>query len=369
MPTLVACGRINFVPIGDDGVAGDGGTRSDARSATDDTLNVGANIIFVTARDIVPGALGGIENADARCRADAAAAGLPGEYVAWMSTTMETAISRVAGSRGWVRPDGMPFADTPSMLMAARVWAPPSVMADGTDVVFDTFRHVITGASASGGVSDYDTCSDWTSTSTMQLPGKLTSTLRWATNPVFDMLTCGATARIYCIGIGADVPVVTQPVAGRRAFLSSVQPSGNGTQAFDTACGNEAQAQGLGGTWRALVADSTNPAAARFDGTGPPWVRLDGIPLAPTAQDLLTTGFRVPLDQLADGTYANEFVSAAWLGAPGVTAPATLSCSDWSTASPSADGAVGNFFLAGTEATAFSMVGCQGTSRLYCLER
>lgn len=365
---LVACGRINFVPGGDDGQGGDGGTRGDGGGDSDGEINVGANVIFVTARDIVPGALGGIENADARCRADAAAAGLPGEYVAWMSTTTQTAISRVAGSRGWVRPDGMPFADTTAMLMTSRVWTPPSVMADGTDLVFDIARHVITGASASGGVSDYDTCSDWTSTSTMQLPGKLTSSLRWATNPVFDMLGCGATARIYCIGIGADVPVVTPQVAGRRAFLSSFQPSGNGTQAFDTTCENEAQTQGLGGTWRALVADSTNPAAARFDGTGLPWVRLDGIPLAPTAQDLLTTGFRVPLDQLVDGTRASDFVSATWLGAPGLTAAATLACSDWMSASPSADGAVGNFYMAGTEATTSTMVGCQGTARLYCLE-
>jgi hypothetical protein len=364
---LGACGRLNFAPVGgDDDDDGNGDARGDGRG--DGVPTFGANIMFVTAADVVPGTLGGLANADARCQAEAAAAGLEGEYVAWMSTTTQVASSRVAGSRGWVRPDGMPVADMPGMF-TTHLWTPPSVMADGTDLTFAPATQAVTGANISGGLSDYGTCTDWTSTSSQQTPGRVTSTWQWADNLNFDSIGCGASTRIYCLGVGETVAVSITPVAGRRAFLSGLQPSGGGTTGFDTVCANEAASQGLGGQWRALIADSTTTAAARFDGFGPPWVRLDGIPLAPTAQDLLTTGFRVPLDQLVDGTYAMGMIAPVWIGAPSLTAAATLSCSNWTSASPSGDAAAGEFTNAGNLAVARATLGCQAMARLYCLER
>jgi len=371
MLALGACGRLNFAPVGGgDDTTGNGDARGDGRGTGDGGggANVGANILFVTAADVVPGTLGGLANADARCQAEADAAGLAGTYLAWMSTTTQVASSRVIGSRGWVRPDGLPVADMPSML-TSHLWAPPSVMADGTDQSFDPANQAVTGASISGGLSDYGTCTDWTGTSTMQTPGRITSTWQWADNLNFDSVSCGASTRIYCVGVGEDVPVSITPVAGRRAFLSSPQPSGSGTMGFDTVCTNEAASQSLGGQWRALIADSTTSAAARFDGSGPPWVRLDGIPLAPTAQDLLTTGFRVPLDQLVDGSYEVAMIAPVWIGAPSLTAAATLSCSNWTSASPSGDAAAGEFINAGNRAVARATLGCQAMARLYCLER
>src|SRR5690606_37464596 len=72
------------------------------------------NVVFVTSTQQAAGSLGGLEGADALCRARAEAGGLPRpeSYVAWLSDDTVSAIDRLSGSRGWVRPDGRPFVDT-----------------------------------------------------------------------------------------------------------------------------------------------------------------------------------------------------------------------------------------------------------------
>src|SRR5207237_273702 len=72
---------------------------------------VRANVAFVTAADF-NGALGGLDGGDARCQQAAAAAGLPGNYFAWLSTQSVNAADRFADSRGWIRVDGRPWVDS-----------------------------------------------------------------------------------------------------------------------------------------------------------------------------------------------------------------------------------------------------------------
>src|SRR5206468_3194505 len=69
------------------------------------------NYAFVTSQR-VPTRFQPLEVADSRCNDAAAAAGLPGEYRAWLSTAAHYARDRLAGARGWIRTDGAPFADT-----------------------------------------------------------------------------------------------------------------------------------------------------------------------------------------------------------------------------------------------------------------
>src|SRR5436190_591044 len=110
-----------------------GGDRPDATDATDAPISdarpdVGSeagptdvppppppNYMFVTSGTHQP-PFGTLAAADNACNAAATAAGLPGTYRAWLSTSSVDAIDRIAGARGWIRPDGVPFADAPAHL-------------------------------------------------------------------------------------------------------------------------------------------------------------------------------------------------------------------------------------------------------------
>src|SRR5207249_1446674 len=121
---LVGCGRCGFAPTrgapGDAG-AGDTSANGDGGGLPGDALATGANLAFVSSATYTPGAIGGAAAADATCNALATSAGLPGTYVAWLSTTTQNAVDRVSGARGWVRIDGLPIADLPTAL-GVQLW-------------------------------------------------------------------------------------------------------------------------------------------------------------------------------------------------------------------------------------------------------
>jgi len=88
----------------------DGGASPEA--AFDQAIeDLAVNFVFATSTSY-PADFGGLAGADAICNQHAGDAGLPGTYVAWLSTTTVDARDRLAGARGFVRPDGLPFADT-----------------------------------------------------------------------------------------------------------------------------------------------------------------------------------------------------------------------------------------------------------------
>jgi hypothetical protein len=93
----------------------DGDTTScnlDARSGTDAGAGcVGCmesgpyNYAFASSAVYVPGSFGGLAGADEKCQTLATNAGLPGHFLAWLSTSTTDARSRFASARGWIRPD------------------------------------------------------------------------------------------------------------------------------------------------------------------------------------------------------------------------------------------------------------------------
>ena len=66
--------------------------------------------------------------------------------------------SRLSASRGWVRTDGAPFADSPSSLMTGELVFPARLDEYGSDLGDQV---VFTGTE--GGVKTVETCADWTS--------------------------------------------------------------------------------------------------------------------------------------------------------------------------------------------------------------
>ena len=96
------------------------------------------NLVFVTSTTHT-GNLGGLDGADGICNTRAMLAGLPGIYVAWLSTSTVDALSRIGGARGFVRTDGEPFADQPSDLVTSNeVWNAIHLDENGNDVGMDS---------------------------------------------------------------------------------------------------------------------------------------------------------------------------------------------------------------------------------------
>ena len=204
--SLCACGRIGFGTTGDgDGGAtgdGDGGTGADAFIRGDVQLT--NNIIFVTDPVVVLASLGSLQAADAVCQSEANDAGVPGTYVACLSTSTTNAIDRIAGSRGWVRLDGVPFVDTPADLATRRLLAPPRVDVNGTEL--PALTAVYTGT-ASDGTADPFTCADLTTVGDLIAYGSANQTSGDWTRINASFMSCGESVPIYCFGVGGTIEV------------------------------------------------------------------------------------------------------------------------------------------------------------------
>jgi hypothetical protein len=118
---------------------------------------------------------------------------------------------------------------------------------------------------------------------------------------------------------------------------------GGGIASADALCQSEATTAKLPGTYKALLAPTNATAASRFNTNGLPWVRSDGILIAPTASAFFTTTlFDAAPNISADGIlhYGNR---AIWSGAANPTTPGTAAanCVNWTSSSVSQIGTAG----------------------------
>jgi hypothetical protein len=326
------------------------------------------NIVFVSTM-FTTGGFGGLSAADAFCANDAAAAGLPGTFVAFLSTSTVDARSRLAGSRGWVTPDGTPIADTvESMLDGNRVFNPADQFADGTR---SAGISLWTGSSQAGRFAV--ACADWT-TSAVSVSGN-SSYLRSALISDGSTISCNANHRIRCFEVGHSAVVTPTVSAGRYVFVSATgRTSALGVAAMDNACNLEAQGAGLPGTYRVGVSTSTTPVSMRFTIDSRDWIRPDGTVIAgPTELFLGTNVLRSFAHQRADGTYVGP-IGSVWTGiATGETpmsAPSTTTtCLDWS-AFASGGGAAGTPTTAdGANLWSGSGASCNNGYNFLCLQQ
>jgi hypothetical protein len=334
------------------------------------------NRVFVTST-LQSGNLGGLAGADAICAARAAAAGLPGTYVAWLSTPSENAASRLGNARGFVRIDGQPFANTISDIISQRIFNPLRIDEGGADVTggqspsADTVT-VWTGTSTDG-LAAAATCNNWISASSADdgFTGRAAGgSASWTARSNGG---CDIARRLYCFQTDhTGVDLVPPPTSGKIAFVSTktfTPGAGVGIAGADTLCASNAAGAGLSGTYKALLATTTTSAASRMT-LAPLYVRPDGIPIATG----VTIGAGGSLDsgiwQRADGSYVAVTGDLTFTGASTPSATGTLAstCSDWtSTASTSA--AVGADTLADpTWWNIASNGSCTLTLAVYCLE-
>jgi hypothetical protein len=332
------------------------------------------NYVFVSPATWNPSS--GVAAADALCNSAAIAAGLPdiaaNKYVAWLSTSTTSAVSRLGGARGWVRTgDSLPFADTPAALtMQHQVFYPIANDASGAA----SSAIVLTGTTGdgvaylTGGVAQ--TCKDWTSMATTDFAGRGVPNgyaLQWTD---VGNLSCASPVAVYCFGTANTTPVTPPAAPGRYAFYDDTSFTANlGVAGADAACAVSATAAKLPGSYRALLATSAFTAASRFSANGAPWVRVDGVELASTAASLLSgAALLAPFDVSASGNYYGN--SGAWTGAvdPMILATSTASdCTDWSSATGTGITSALTSFGAGWFNAA--TLPCNGAYGVFCLEQ
>jgi hypothetical protein len=163
--------------------------------------------VFVT-RNAIPSNFGGIAAADALCAQEAAAAGLPGTYYAWLSDKTSSPFTRFSRPTvPYTLPDGAEIAANYDALAVA---VPPIAQhADATPVPADDPdddpQQVWTGTTIDGhpdtnnNASNY--CSDWTSNviTNFTLVGWIHSRVK----PKFDwtranLVPCTGVGYLYC---------------------------------------------------------------------------------------------------------------------------------------------------------------------------
>jgi hypothetical protein len=332
------------------------------------------NIVFVSSLTY-NGNLGGLAGADQKCQSLATAAGLPqNTYRAWLSTSTVNAIDRLGSARGWVRVDGKPFADTKADITSGKIYHPIRVDETGVFVNDISSLLVWTGTNSIGTVSGR-TCSDWT-TNNNAVGGDLGSCDGvGATFTLSNWVQCNNTRRLYCFGVDKNIPVTVIPVAGRMAFVTSATwtPEAGGLTAADALCQGEATSASLPGTFKALLATSTNSSQSRFQPIAPgslPWVRPDGVAIAPTAAELFTLTFlNTAINQPADGLSYYGY-DGVWGGAWNLHTAGTSgsTCDNW-TSTTGFEVLVGYAgFTYDSKVFATNYGTCNGSYHLYCLQ-
>ena len=174
------------------------------------------NVAFVTSTVHDPVTFGSDgAGADAICAQTASAAGLVGDYRAYVATTSVPAPDHLGNARGWIRTDGKPVADLVADLQTGHLLYPLRLDENGDDQGPVT---VATGAQADGSVSLGGNCSDWANAATNYAVGIPAATGgAWAAS---GGSSCASVAHLYCFGVGMSSPLGVEPASGRLAFVT-----------------------------------------------------------------------------------------------------------------------------------------------------
>jgi hypothetical protein len=363
---------------GADRNSGDGSSATDGAGVLP---GVRPNIVFVTSEKLEL-RFESLDVADENCNAAARVAGLPGEYRAWLSTVDVDARDRLGRARGWVRPDGVPFADTLEDLVNGRILNPPALDEFGTSVQAEDDDPVATGTNPFGYHAPGHDCDGWSGQPASLTGGRAsTTTDHWTFSTrlragVFLALTdCDAPRRIYCFGVDQSFPVAPVPMAARRAFVSDrLLEWGSDRASADAHCAAEAAEAGLGGAFLALFPTVEAAAASRFaSAPGTVWVRMDGVPINAPGSDLFAgEPLLTPLNVTSKGRYLGHSYrdpedDKVFAGASTPRAPSP-GCSEW-TGPPQLPPLMkfGSYTRADRWWSSVDYA-CSAFARIYCLE-
>ncbi len=159
-----------------------------------------------------------------------------------------------------------------------------------------------------------------------------------------------------------------------RAFVTIGAYSANlgGLDGGDAKCQAEADAHMLGGRWRAWLADSAGSPSTRFTHGTSPYLRLDGVQIAPNWTKLTSGMLQHPVLLQADRKVAVNVKCWSDVGAGGGGA-GQGNCSGWSVTTTTVLGGYGEDNSVSVTWTNASTQSCDPTSAaplaLYCFEQ
>lgn len=335
----------------------------------------GYNFVFGTVEKYPVTMFNPITNADALCNQSAQTAGLPGTYIAWISTTSQSAKERLGTTaRGWVRVDGLPFADRVQDLLAGKIFYPVRLNARGTNANF--FEPLATATDELGQLQAGANCNDWMTTDMAQgyRAGNVDSTT-WGWTEAFGHNTCNDEGHLLCFGIERNKQLTPQRTAGRLAFLSTrpmPYPLAKVEDA-DAICQGDAMNAGITGkTFKALISMVGTSAASRM-AAGAPWVRYDGMRLVAEGDNMLEGGpLLTTINITAEGDYQmiNRIATGSRIPAdPGFAAQ---TCDNWTSLQATATHRAGLSHTGSDWWFNGYMAPCNeapNNLRLYCLEQ
>jgi hypothetical protein len=144
---------------------------------------------------------------------------------------------------------------------------------------------------------------------------------------------------ILCIQAGAAPDLPDLAITGAIVFLTSATGTGDlsswnkanghfGLAAADAICISSATDAGLyrPGSFRAWISNSSTRAPNRFTYDGP-WVRLDGVPVADSLQDLTNGSIFAPINLTETGKYM--YPATVWTGTTQYGYIHSHNCSNW----------------------------------------
>ena len=299
---------------------------------------VAANLIFVTAGTF-PANLGSATAYDAKCNEAATAAGLNDAsgtaYVSTVSDSASLGKDRLGTARGWVRMDGMPFADTQSSLFdATQVFNSIRFDENGSRL---SNKFAFTGAEADGTLSIFN-CANWTSTTAAGSaafamygtsaggPGD------WNTGISNG---CQVNQSLICMGKARTATVTPLVQSGKKIWQSPVYTMGSVTP--DAQCQLNRPA---GVAAASAFVSFTNRTAASVLSPTAIYVRPDGTQVGTGAQLAAGGDLDSGIWQFGTGGYSEAVV---WTGStlPSSTGTTDSTCANWTSPSSTTAGQLG----------------------------
>lgn len=318
------------------------------------------NVVFVSS---VPFAANiGLAGADNACRDLAENARLDGDFVAWMSDSTTSVFDRLVGSRGWVRTDGVPVADSLDELLTRGPRVPIAVSENMTSLATVNSAFVRTGTTLAGPAPDRN-CNDWSTTDagTFGLSGELV-----AGGNEFTQVAerdCSEAQRLLCFERGRQVEVLSTAPTQPIVFVTSAPwlPNG-GFSGADTLCNMEASGPLPGRIFRAVITDEGS-LSARFPGqTSTVYARPDGVEVG----TVLTSGAPLSTFINVTATGAVNLADRVWTGADRGLASDMQACGNWS--NTGAVGVVGAPYSSVAAAFDVAVISCGTSHPIYCAE-
>ncbi len=155
----------------------------------------GLRLVFISSRK-TKGDLVGPQGADAICNEVASSAGVPGKFVAWISSKGSSVSSRLTSDGPWELSNGTRVADQKSELLSGFLQNPINRFEDGQPL--SGTQQVWTGTRPDG-TAGTATCADWTTTESnlRGLVGEANSAKKAWTETSAPQ-TCDGERRLYC---------------------------------------------------------------------------------------------------------------------------------------------------------------------------